>query len=125
MFDDIRNFASTMIGWPYSLGGRTKEGIDCLGLVIYLYKNFYGIDIPDAYVSCGSEATKILDFYGTMAEPQSKPTVGCIVYIENPNDIDHLGVSLGGDKYLSVSRKHGVYISRLPIHNVRFFKVRS
>jgi len=38
------------IGIPYTYGGRSMAGVDCFGLAILIYKNEYGIDLPDWYL---------------------------------------------------------------------------
>ena len=35
------------IGRPYKYGGRDLEGMDCYGLCVLIYKERYGIKLPD------------------------------------------------------------------------------
>lgn len=35
------------IGIPFEYGGRTLEKLDCYGLLMLLYKDFYDTEIPD------------------------------------------------------------------------------
>lgn len=38
--------AQQLVGIPYVWGGSTTSGFDCSGLVQYIYKRAYGIDLP-------------------------------------------------------------------------------
>lgn len=39
-------FINSLFSIPYVLGGRTKEGADCWGLVVICYKELFNIDLP-------------------------------------------------------------------------------
>lgn len=38
---------SEYIGIPFKYGGRTRKQLDCYGLVMLLYKELHGIEVPD------------------------------------------------------------------------------
>lgn len=38
-----------LIGIPWKLGGRTREGCDCLGLALMAQREFWGREIPDVW----------------------------------------------------------------------------
>ena len=44
--EKITKEAEKYLGTKYLLGGKTKQGIDCSGLVQMSYKNFFGIILP-------------------------------------------------------------------------------
>ena len=112
-----------MVGWPWREGGRSRDGIDCLGVVLFLYKEVYGLELPDAFTQTGTDTQKGLEFYARVAGEVENPAVGDVVFLPT-GTVDHLGVYLGGGKYLSASRRSGVTIQRVPIHRVRFFRMR-
>ena len=35
------------IGIPYKWGGRSRDAVDCYGLVVLIYKDKYGVELPD------------------------------------------------------------------------------
>lgn len=112
-----------MVGWPWREGGRDRQGIDCLGVVLVIYRNVYGLELPDAFNVCGTDAQKVLEHYGRVAEEVENPALGDVVWVPTGR-IDHLGVYLGGGRYLSASRKQGVTIQRVPLRCVKFYRVR-
>ena len=47
-------WAANYVGLPFKDGGRTREGLDCYGLVVAIYRDVFAIDLPayeGSYVS--------------------------------------------------------------------------
>jgi cell wall-associated NlpC family hydrolase len=90
----------SLIGIPWKLGGRDRNGIDCLGLVILAERELFGVTIPDAWVYTEQDYGAVsLMAAAHMPElgyiPVDVPTDGDIAYIEIAGH-GHLGVWIGG-----------------------------
>lgn len=83
--------AYAMVGKPYVWGGTTSAGVDCSGLVYYAL-NAAGYNMPRYRASD----------YGhigmPVAEADGRP--GDIVYFDEPGPTDHVGIYLGGGKFI-------------------------
>lgn len=104
------------IGWPFKEGGTTKEGIDCLHLVIkYLNDQGYkgGAASDNGYVQ---NFRKTVELIKEMRIKEKDPILqeNDIIYFysENKEKI-HAGIYLGEDKYLHIFENSFSQISRL------------
>ena len=106
-----------LIGIPFKQGGNNIDGFDCYGLVVYVFKNFYGIEIPnynhqiiDAFNATDINTTidKALKNWQEIKEPEEP----CAVLIRNhPVYVNHIGVYVGGNKFMHALKKVGVILS--------------
>jgi cell wall-associated NlpC family hydrolase len=85
--------AKKYLGTPYRWGGSSpKTGFDCSGLVQWAYAKA-GIQLPrvtDAQFAAGS---------GTPVD-KSHLKPGDLVFFGQPGNIYHVGISMGGDKFI-------------------------
>lgn len=114
----MRNL-SDLLGVPFIDGGRDpKSGLDCYGLFSVVCSRF-GNDIPDVIVSA-FDTLRINEMVnmekGTWGK-MDKPAPGCaILFSTDPNYpdlISHLGVYVGGGKFIHTLEKTGVILSSL------------
>lgn len=92
-----------LVGIPYRTGGRSLEGLDCVGLVLTYYARQFGIVLPDPAV-CGWDAIACR-FRST-----DNPAPGDVVLMELPHL--HVGILLAEGKVLHADKRHGVIIER-------------
>lgn len=107
------NFVDTMIGIPYKINGREKDGMDCFGVVLYFFKHYLGIDLCPSLKEVPEEwyhnpeyeeyKIKLLVENGEMIK---EPEMFCVVLMSpSPDDkIDHIGVFIGDDLVLNTGK---------------------
>ncbi|SEP79813.1 NlpC/P60 family protein [Treponema bryantii] len=103
-----------LVGCPYKIHGRTKEGFDCYGIDIEVYK-IHGMYLPDVdydnpeqYESVFLEMIQKVK-YEKLAYPQEL----CIIVIKIINEPTHTGVYLEHGLFIHAT-KEGVKIE--PLH---------
>lgn len=84
------NYGERFIGTPYQWGGTTPRGFDCSGFVQYVYSHF-GINLPR--VSRDQAA------YGKPVSA-ANARAGDLVYYGQGSGVHHIGIYLGGGKFL-------------------------
>ncbi len=120
MNTDYHAIASEFLGIPYINGGRTKEGLDCIGLV-HLFCERCGVEIPD---SDGSEYP--LDWYWTDPDrflrglrqigrevPPHHLQPLDLVYFKIGPGVTHVGVMLDSRQFLHVMIRQVVHVTPL------------
>lgn len=93
------------LGTRYKYSGNSKKGIDCSGFVSEMYRNTYCIDLNG---SSGSMFTQV--------KPIEKDQLqeGDILFFKiKRNQISHVGVYLGNNKFAHASVHAGVIVSDL------------
>ena len=111
MPEDVPMFAVSLVGSPYRLGGTTPEtGLDCSGLVGYVFKQAAGVILPRDSRSI-SEAAQPL--------PREALQPGDLVFFNTLNRaFSHVGIYLGDDRFVHAtsSRTGVVMVSSLHEH---------
>ena len=89
----------------YRLGGLSKDGIDCSGLVYLTFRDKFGIELP--------RSTEQQLLSGETIDDQAGLTAGDLVFFKTGIWQRHVGIYLEHKKFLHVSTRNGVIISRL------------
>jgi len=103
----IEEFIQNWKGTPYLYGGMSKNGIDCSGLSLTLYRDIYNKKIPRTSRDQYLKGYKI---------GISKVVEGDLVFfrgVVRRSGIDHVGIYLGNMRFLHASVSSGVMISSL------------
>lgn len=91
-------------GVRYQYGGLSQRGIDCSGFVHLTFKSKLGTHLPRTtwmQAKIGREVKK------------NELRTGDLVFFRTGKASNHVGIYLEGNKFLHVSQKKGVTISRL------------
>lgn len=91
-------------GTRYSMGGSTKDGIDCSAFTQVIMSNVYGISLPRTSAEQHKESGKVDD--DELAE-------GDLVFFGSSRSISHVGIYLTNNKFVHASTSHGVVVSDL------------
>ena len=110
----------SLIGLPFkNFGTNPKEGFDCYGLVVYVYKKFFNIEIPN-YNHNLINAFNSEDIHKVIEEERKNwkrlkiPKKPALVLIKNhPIYINHIGVYIGEDRFIHALDKVGVIMSSI------------
>lgn len=111
---------SDLVGIPFARKGRSKEGFDCWGLAMEVFKR-YGIDIPDYNKDSYNEEEihkevlkrKELEDWEEIKEPE----VPCLVLFQvGKFFVSHVGVYIGGGKFIHVRLEVNCCVERLQTH---------
>ena len=107
------------VGLPFRLGGRTRDGIDCYGLLRLVYSEQLGIELPayaGEYVD-GTERTELAAIVSggleSDWEPVERPFTGDAVVTRVIGQPTHVGVYIEPDRMLHIRREAGSCIERL------------
>ena len=94
------NWLNRYVGIPYKPGGRTREGVDCYGLLVLLFANEYGINLPDWNRDWQNLRTRGDHIDAVMHtgqwSPLEEPRDGCIAVVAGRRAPYHLGLYFGG-----------------------------
>jgi cell wall-associated NlpC family hydrolase len=94
----------SLVGVPYRFGGNNTRGFDCSGFVSYTL-NISGYDVP-RYTAYD---------YWTKFKRTSTPQPGDLVLFKNTYKAgpSHVGIYIGGDKFVHSASNRGVIVSDL------------
>jgi len=106
--DQIENLlftAKKYLGVPYVYGGESPKGFDCSGFAQYVFNKF-GIDLPRSSSQQATIGVKV-------TENQALP--GDLVFFNTGGgkQISHVGIYLGGGKFIHASQNDGISITPL------------
>ena len=101
-------YAESLLGTPHVMGGYSRSGLDCSGLVKLAHAQF-GVELPRSSHDQGR--------YGTIISPGEKLKRGDLVFFHSTYKKSHLithsGIYLGDNKFIHTSSSRGVSISTL------------
>lgn len=95
----------SMIGTPYSMGGRDGKGIDCSGFSKKIYESSFGIQLP----SSTEEQFKL----GKSIEKENLEFGDLVFFNTTGKTPSHVGIYLGDFLFAHASVSYGVTISSL------------
>lgn len=91
-------------GTRYALGGMSKRGIDCSGLVYITYRDHLGIELP--------RTTRYQAQVGNAVKRQQlRP--GDLVFFKTGRKLRHVGIYIDNDRFFHASTSRGVTISEM------------
>ena len=90
-------------GTPHRIGGSSRRGIDCSGLVQAVYRDEFGISLP--------RTTRSLAAVGRPIR-KSDLRPGDLVFFKPDTYPRHVGIYVADNQFLHASAKRGVMISR-------------
>jgi len=102
--------AREWIGTPYLWGGEDKNGADCSGFVMTLFKDVAGISLP-------RNSRKQKEYCVSLDKEYLE--VGDLVFFSSPKsggDIAHVGMYIGDNKMIHASSSRGVIESDLSLN---------
>ena len=101
--------AEDWIGTPYVWGGTTKDGVDCSGFVMNIYKKF-GLNLPRT-------ASMQYDFSKHIDEDDLE--TGDLLFFKEGDRISHVGIYIGNSTMIHASSTYGVI--KQPLQNYPYF----
>lgn len=100
----LQQHFSAWRGTPYRMGGLNRQGIDCSGFVYVTYRDVYGISLP--------RTTERLSATGeAITLKQAAP--GDLLIFKTGFKQKHVGIYLGGGRFIHASTSEGVITSSL------------
>lgn len=101
-----RSEAAKWIGVPYRLGGNTRAGLDCSGLIANMVRNVARLELP---------RTAYEQSRAGVAIPQRDLRPGDLLFFQTgkENRINHAGIYLGQNQFIHASTSQGVIYSNL------------
>ena len=111
-----RKWVNDYIGIPYLWGGRSRQGLDCYGLVVLVYREQYGIELPDwvgSQMDLRSRAKAIEEAVcsGDFTV-KDRPCEGDFVVCYRSRYSHHIGLHFSGGILHAVEGAGVVYIER-------------
>lgn len=97
--------AKSWLGTPYKYGGEDRDGVDCSGLVLRVYKDALGIPLP-------RNSREQKDYCGSIERDKLMP--GDLVFFSGDRDrkkVSHVGIYVGDNNMIHASSSQGVIIS--------------
>lgn len=105
--DALIKEAKKWLGTKYKYGGNSKNGTDCSGFVMEVYKSTYDFKLPRTSRDQQKFCKKI---------KKSQLKVGDLVFFatgKSKNRVSHVGIYIGNGEFIHASSSKGVVISKL------------
>ncbi len=100
----LRAEIQSWLGTPHRMGGLSRRGIDCSGLVVVLYDDLFDMRLP--------RTTKALMRKGRRVEKRNL-TAGDLVFFKPDTKFHHVGIYIGHGEFVHASTSYGVMLSRM------------
>jgi cell wall-associated NlpC family hydrolase len=105
--ESIKSYGEEWLGTPHRLGGSSKSGIDCSGLVQQFYKYAYDVNLPRSSKAMRDEGYKV--------ERGALRAGDLLIFTAEGSSsrINHSGIYLSDGQFLHTSSSKGVIYSNL------------
>jgi cell wall-associated NlpC family hydrolase len=100
----LRAEIQSWLGTPHRMGGLSRRGIDCSGLVVVLYDDLFDMRLP--------RTTTALMRKGRRVEKHNL-TAGDLVFFKPATKFHHVGIYMGQGEFVHTSTSYGVMLSRM------------
>jgi cell wall-associated NlpC family hydrolase len=100
----LRAEINSWLGTPHRMGGMSRRGIDCSGLVVRLYADLFDMRLP--------RTTRDLMRAGRPVASMEL-TAGDLVFFRPTQKYRHVGIYLSRGEFVHASTTRGVMISRM------------
>lgn len=104
--EEAIEYSESFLGTPHTMGGYSRSGLDCSGLVRLVHEKF-DVVLPHS----SQEQAR----YGAIISPGEDLKRGDLVFFhstyETSNLVTHSGIYLGDNKFIHTSTSRGVCIS--------------
>ena len=100
----LRAEIQSWLGTPHRMGGKSRRGIDCSGLVVVLYDDLFDMRLP--------RTTTALMRKGRRVEKHNL-TAGDLVFFKPAAKFHHVGIYLDHGEFVHTSTSNGVMLSRM------------
>lgn len=99
MLLDVIDRAHELIGTPYRWGGvSVKNGFDCSGLLVYLFRSQADIKLPRTTAGMMKASFKVV------ARDNLKPGDAVFFSRNGKGQINHVGLYIGGGRFIHAPR---------------------
>ena len=106
------------IGIPFVDGGRDFHGCDCWGLVLLLYKELWGIELPDYKVACDDKSridatiTENKCYWSKLDDELIVPSL-VVIRFNSITFCNHTGIYIGNREFIHTARKINSHITSI------------
>ena len=101
---DLADEARRWLGTPYKYGGQDRNGTDCSGLVMQLYRNVCAVKLPRTTTEQKSYCTEVA---------RNKTRIGDLVFFGAGGGVSHVGLYIGKGEMIHASSSRGVMVSNI------------
>lgn len=101
----LADYYESWLGVPHRMGGMTKQGVDCSGFVLNVYKDVYGIKLPRTASQMSQTVSKI--------NRNEMKEGDLIFFARGTSKPHHVGIYLKDNNFVHTSTSRGVTISNL------------
>lgn len=101
----LADYYESWLGTPHRMGGMTKQGVDCSGFVLNVYKDVYGIKLPRTASQMSQTVRKI--------NRNEMKEGDLIFFARGTSKPHHVGIYLKDNNFVHTSTSRGVTISNL------------
>jgi len=93
------------LGTPYKYGGTTKEGTDCSGMVLSIYKKLYSVETKRSAYDLWQQSTTV---------KRDNLKCGDLVFFKiNFKQVSHVGIYVANSYFVHASSSRGVIFDHL------------
>lgn len=100
----LRTEVRSWMGTPHRMGGMTRRGIDCSGLVVVVYDKLFDLPLPRTTTALMQTGQRV---------KKKNLVAGDLVFFKPGYKNRHVGIYLGCDEFAHTSTSRGVMISRM------------